>query len=116
MFIKIIKITLNKIFSEKIYENSLSDILKKSEGIDSCITPVLDLNETIRNHHNIERNTFINIDGIDQPGPAPRFDNKQLSNPSPPVKPGENTKDILKNLGYTENDIVIFKNKGSINY
>ncbi len=107
---------IEKIFSEKIYENSLSDILKKSEGIDSCITPVLDLNETIKNHHNIERKTFINIDGIDQPGPAPRFDNKQLSNPSPPVKPGENTKDILKNLGYTENDIVIFKNKGSINY
>ena len=74
---------IEKIFSEKIYENSLSDILKKSEGIDSCITPVLDLNETIKNHHNIERKTFINIDGIDQPGPAPRFDNKQLSKPSP---------------------------------
>ena len=107
---------LEKIFSDKIYENSLSSIIKKSEGLDTCITPVLGLNETVTNQHNKERNTFINIDGIVQPAPAPRFDNKQLPKPLPPVKPGNDTKKILLSLGYTENDINIFKNKGSINY
>ena len=107
---------IEKIFSEKIYENSLSSIIKKSEGLDTCITPVLGLAETVTNEHNKERNTFINIDGIVQPAPAPRFDNKQLPKPSPPVKPGNDTKEILLSLGYTENDINTLKIRGLINY
>ncbi|PPR77088.1 MAG: Acetyl-CoA:oxalate CoA-transferase [Alphaproteobacteria bacterium MarineAlpha2_Bin1] len=106
---------LNKLFSKRISKYSLNQIMKESKGIDACLSPVLELEETIKNNHNAKRNTFINIDGINQPAPAPRFNNKQLPKPTPPVKPGNDTKEILISLGYTGNDIINFKNQGFIN-
>lgn len=49
------------------------------EGTDICFAPVLSMADALRHPHNIERGTFVNIDGIDQPGPAPRF----LGTPAP---------------------------------
>jgi len=43
------------------------------EGTDACFAPVLDWDEAPRHHHNQARNTFITIDGVVQPAPAPRF-------------------------------------------
>ena len=43
------------------------------EGSDACFAPVLSLTEAARHAHNRARETFIEVDGIIQPGPAPRF-------------------------------------------
>ncbi len=43
------------------------------EGTDICFAPVLDYKEAQQHPHNVERNTYINVDGITQPAPAPRF-------------------------------------------
>lgn len=42
-------------------------------GADSCATPVLTLHEASTFAHNVARETFIEVDGIAQPAPAPRF-------------------------------------------
>jgi alpha-methylacyl-CoA racemase len=42
-------------------------------GSDACVAPVLDLDEAPQHPHNIARGTFIEVDGIVQPAPAPRF-------------------------------------------
>jgi alpha-methylacyl-CoA racemase len=42
-------------------------------GSDACVAPVLDLDEAPQHPHNIARGTFIEIDGVTQPAPAPRF-------------------------------------------
>ncbi len=42
-------------------------------GIDVCFAPVLDMEEAPQHPHNVARNTFIEIDGVTQPAPAPRF-------------------------------------------
>lgn len=44
------------------------------EGTDVCFAPVLDMNEAPSHPHNIERGTFIDIDGRRVPAPVPRFD------------------------------------------
>jgi alpha-methylacyl-CoA racemase len=41
---------------------------------DACLTPVLDLSEAPVHPHNVERRTFIDVDGAIQPAPAPRFE------------------------------------------
>jgi alpha-methylacyl-CoA racemase len=44
-----------------------------AEGTDACVTPVLSLLEAPQHPHNIARKTFIEIDGLLQAAPAPRF-------------------------------------------
>jgi alpha-methylacyl-CoA racemase len=42
-------------------------------SLDTCVTPVLTLNEAAEHPHLAERQTFIEIDHVVQPAPAPRF-------------------------------------------
>ncbi len=44
------------------------------EGSDACFAPVLDWDEAPRHRHNAARATFVELDGVVQPAPAPRFD------------------------------------------
>ena len=43
------------------------------EGTDACVAPVLRFDEAPYHPHNRARSTFIEIDGVTQPAPAPRF-------------------------------------------
>ncbi|MCU1375998.1 MAG: mcr, partial [Actinomycetia bacterium] len=43
------------------------------EGTDACFAPVLTMSEAARHPHNVARATFVDVDGIRQPAPAPRF-------------------------------------------
>ncbi len=49
------------------------------EGTDICFAPVLSMADALEHPHNVERETFVTLDGIDQPAPAPRF----LGTPAP---------------------------------
>jgi alpha-methylacyl-CoA racemase len=52
------------------------------EDTDICFAPVLSLAEAPRHPHNVARGTFIEVDGVIQPAPAPRFG----ATPAPPVR------------------------------
>lgn len=43
------------------------------EGTDVCFAPVLNWDEAPRHPHNLARGTFIDVEGVTQPAPAPRF-------------------------------------------
>lgn len=43
------------------------------DGVDACISPVLDMAEALEHPHHAARETFINVEGSQQPAPAPRF-------------------------------------------
>ena len=43
------------------------------EGTDACFAPVLDWDEAPLHPHNVARGTFVQVDGVVQPAPAPRF-------------------------------------------
>ncbi len=49
------------------------------EGTDICFGPILSMADALQHPHNVERGTFISVDGVDQPGPSPRF----LGTPAP---------------------------------
>jgi alpha-methylacyl-CoA racemase len=46
----------------------------KLQGTDICFAPILSLEEAPLHPHNIARKTFIDVNGLVQPAPAPRFD------------------------------------------
>lgn len=55
------------------------------EGTDACFAPVLSLAEAPNHHHMQARGAFVEVDGITQPAPAPRFSRTSPAPPRPPV-------------------------------
>ena len=67
----------------------------------SCASPVLSMAEAPEHPHARERGTFVTVDGVVQPAPAPRFSRTALAAPSPPSLPGDHTRALLEELGLT---------------
>jgi alpha-methylacyl-CoA racemase len=55
------------------------------EGTDICFAPVLSLTEAKEHPHNVERQTFVDVDGLKQPAPVPRY---SVTASDPPRRPG----------------------------
>tara|TARA_Y100001958_G_scaffold146269_1_gene125809 strand:- start:1066 stop:2199 length:1134 start_codon:yes stop_codon:yes gene_type:complete len=72
------------------------------EGTDICFAPVLSMNEAINHEHNVERNSFFDMDNVIQPSPAPKFSYSKSEVSHPPVKVGTHTKEIMISLGLEE--------------
>jgi len=74
-------------------------------GTEACVSPVLDLEEAPVHPHNIARRTFLDLDGVFQPAPAPRYSGMVLDRPDPPRREGEDGEVILAELGYSKDEI-----------
>jgi len=68
------------------------------EGTDTCFAPVLDYREAPNHEHNRARETYIDINGLTQPAPAPRFSRSKCRIPSAPHMAGEDTQTVLDEL------------------
>ena len=69
------------------------------EGTDVCFGPVLTLDEAPNHPHNQARETFVELDGVMQPAPAPRFSRTVSKVQGPCVVPGADTEEILSSVG-----------------
>ena len=67
---------------------------KVLEGTDVCFAPVLSMDEAHEHPHNVARSAFIDVGGMRQPAPAPRFGGTVLGAPRAPgtVDPRETLK------------------------
>jgi alpha-methylacyl-CoA racemase len=84
------------------------------EGTDVCFAPVLSFEEAINHPHNIARRTFIQVDGVTQPSPAPRFSRTHPEVRGSAPEPGEHTESALRDWGFSEKEIAALKTAGVI--
>lgn len=84
------------------------------EGTDVCFAPVLSLGEAVKHHHNMDRKTFIEIEGLPHPAPAPRFSRTRAEVQRPPPTPGEHTESVLADWGFSTEEIKDLKTSGVI--
>lgn len=84
------------------------------EGTDGCFAPVLDWEEAPQHPHNCARETFITIDGVVQPAPAPRFSRTQPKAPEAPAAAGIHSEEILRDWGIASDVITELKQGGTI--
>ena len=84
------------------------------EGTDVCFAPVLDMSEAPKHPHNVERKTFIDLEGVTQPAPAPRFSRTESEVVSSPSIVGEHTDEVLTSIGFSDEDINTLKTSGAV--
>jgi crotonobetainyl-CoA:carnitine CoA-transferase CaiB-like acyl-CoA transferase len=65
------------------------------EGTDACFAPVLTTDEAPAHPHLMARGTYVEIDGIRQPAPAPRFSRTPPGLPIPPQEPQPPSEAVL---------------------
>jgi alpha-methylacyl-CoA racemase len=74
-------------------------------GTDACFAPVLSMTEAPTHPHNALRQTFVDVDGIVQPAPAPRFSRTPGAITLPPPSAGEHTDEALRDWGFDQAEI-----------
>lgn len=84
------------------------------EGSDACVAPVLGLGEAPLHPHNKARQTFVEVAGVVQPAPAPRFSRTpgEIRGVSP--EPGQDTEAILQDVGLTTAEIAALRTQGVV--
>ena len=83
------------------------------EGSDACFAPVLSITEAPQHAHARARQAFIEIDGVVQPGPAPRFDRSTPDPVGPAPAPGAHTDQVLAEAGFSADEIAALHQAGA---
>ncbi|MGH3380626.1 MAG: CaiB/BaiF CoA transferase family protein, partial [Actinoallomurus sp.] len=84
------------------------------DGTDACVAPVLGIGEAPAHSHAAARTGFVDVGGLTQPAPAPRFSRTSAATPAPPVRVGEHTDTTLAELGLSATEITELREQGSI--
>ena len=96
-----LKAKLSDVFLSKT-QSEWCDIM---EGTDVCFAPVLSVFEAPEHPHNKARNSFLEIDGVMQQAPAPRFSRTVPEISHGARIPGQDTVSVLKDYGFSSEEI-----------
>ena len=84
------------------------------EATDVCFAPVLTMSEAAEHPHNVERGTFIDIAGMKQPAPAPRFSRTSPTVERAPAHPGQHSREVLADWGVGADRIDVLLASGAV--
>jgi alpha-methylacyl-CoA racemase len=105
-----LKETLRRVFLTR----TRDEWCRRMEGADACFAPVLTPGEAPGHPHNVARQTFVDVGGVIQPAPAPRFSRTPGAVQGPPATAGDHTEEVLRELGYDGDRIAELVGEGSI--
>jgi alpha-methylacyl-CoA racemase len=91
---------LRRVLGAAVASRTQAEWIEVFDGSDACVAPVLPMREAFGHPHLVARDTFVEKDGVTQPGPAPRFSRTTptLTTP-PPAMAGEHTREALQAWG-----------------
>ena len=84
------------------------------EGTDVCFAPVLSMTEAPHHPHNVARGTYIEVEGVTQPAPAPRFSRTATAVPAAAAPAGSDTAAVLAAIGYAPERIAALRDAGVV--
>ncbi|MES2318609.1 MAG: CaiB/BaiF CoA-transferase family protein [Pseudomonadota bacterium] len=96
---------LTEKFAAVFLKRSRDEWCQLLEGTDVCFAPVLDMGEAPQHPHNVARGTFVDIGGVTQPAPAPRFSRTEPEIGITPALPGQHSAAVLADWGWLEQEI-----------
>ncbi len=107
-----LKEKLTEVFKQKTRDEWVSIM----EGTDVCFAPILSLAEAPEHPHNKARKSFVEVNGITQHAPTPRFSRTKADLPKQGKSTGADTRAILQEYGYADDierllkEQVVFEN------
>jgi len=101
---------LTRIFKTK----TRAEWVEIMQETDICFAPVLRMSEALKHPHNVHRESFVEIEGIPQPAPAPRFLGTPTGVQRPPARVGEHTDQILRDWGFSAGEIAELHRSGAV--
>ena len=84
------------------------------EGTDACFAPVLTIGEAPNHRHAVARGGYVEVEGLAQPGPAPRFDRSVPGPVRPAPEVGAHTHEVLAQAGFSDSEIQALRAVGAI--
>jgi alpha-methylacyl-CoA racemase len=75
------------------------------EGTDVCFAPVLNLEEAAEHPHSKARNSYLQVDGVLQHAPAPRFSRTKAGEVKGARVPGEDSRAVLQEFGFSDAEV-----------
>lgn len=90
---------LRAVFARRFAERTRREWTEVFTGTDACVSPVMGLRDAAAHDHVAARGSVVEVDGVVQPGPAPRFSGHPGAGPSPAPAPGGDTRDVLTAAG-----------------
>jgi alpha-methylacyl-CoA racemase len=93
--------TLRKRFADLFLTRTRDEWARHFVDVDACVSPVLTFGEAVSHPHLKSRGTFVDVAGVQQPAPAPRFSRTVPGVPSPPPKLDGDREAVLAEWGVT---------------
>ena len=101
-------------FADAFAARSRDEWVAHFAGRDACVAPVLTTEETLADPHLSARGTVVDVEGVLQPAPAPRFGATPAELDQPPPAPGEHTDEVLADLGYSVDEVASLREAGAV--
>ncbi|MGA1287155.1 MAG: CaiB/BaiF CoA transferase family protein [Rubrivivax sp.] len=100
--------------AERIRTRTRDDWCARLEGSDACFAPVLSIDEVASHPHAVARGTYVDVEGVLQPAPAPRFDRSAAPQPGPAPEVGQHTDEVLRAAGFDDEALAGLRQAGAI--
>jgi alpha-methylacyl-CoA racemase len=106
--------TMKQRFAAVFMQKTRAEWAALLESTDSCVAPVLRMSEAMQHPHLRARANFIELDGVSQPAPAPRFSRTVPEVTRPPSAKGADTQEALLAWGVPEQRLSELRATGAI--
>jgi len=105
---------LRETLAGEISRYTRDELVERAAGTDACLTPVLSPAEAPEHPHNVARQTFVEVDGVPQPAPGPKFDRTPAADPEAAPGKGADTTEVLTEFGYDAQKLQELRAAGAI--
>ncbi len=105
---------LRQRLAERIRSKTRDEWCEIFSGADTCFAPVLSLGELADDPQLRARAAMVDIGGVIQPAPAPRFSRTESAIQGPPAAAGQDTDGVLAALGRTPDQIAALRSSGTV--